>query len=251
MLYRQDNETKAKVINVGETAELRLFLSEIGARLSDVFGADRLLWVEGRTEEICFRSIVEKILKMELLGTEIIGVTHVADLEGRNKKVVLEIYEKLCRGRGLLPPALGFCFDREKLSQTEMEDLTRDSNGLIQFIPRRMYENYLLDPKAIAAILTESDKNRGASVTEQEVGGWLDKNKLNNSYISPPEHNEWLKKVDAAKLLKDLFNDLTETRVCFDKLKHGQKLTDWIIQNSPSDFEELGATLKTALQKAA
>src|SRR6185369_12386335 len=54
MLHRDDNETKVKTIDANETTDLKLFLSEIGARLSDVFGADKILWVEGRTEEICF-----------------------------------------------------------------------------------------------------------------------------------------------------------------------------------------------------
>jgi ABC-type branched-subunit amino acid transport system ATPase component len=249
MLYRQDNETKAKTIDVNETADLRLFLSEIGARLSDVFGADKILWVEGRTEEICFKRIATQYLKIELLATEIIGVTHVGDLEGRHKKVIFEIYQKLCEGRGLLPPALGFCFDREKLSQADMEELTKDSNGLIQFIPRRMYENYLLNPKGIAAILNEVDAGKGTDVTEEQANEWLTKNRLSPNYIHSSDHNEWLKKVDAAKLLNGLFNDLTETRVRYDKLKHGEKLTDWIIQNSPADFDELSAFLKNVLRK--
>jgi hypothetical protein len=249
MLYRQDNETKAKMIAMSETAELRLFLSEIGARLSDVFGADRILWVEGRTEEICFLRIAEQLLKIELLATEIIGVTRVGDLEGRHKKVVLEIYEKLCKGRGLLPPAVGFCFDRERLSQTEMDEFTKNSNGLIQFIPRRMYENYLLNSKAIVSVLNEVDTGKIADMTEEMIKEWLQINRFSQNYILSSDHDDWPKKVDAAKLLNGLFNDLTATRVCYDKLKHGIKLTDWIIKNSPTDFEELNSFLKNALQK--
>jgi len=45
-----------------------------------------------------------------------------------------------------------------------------------------------------------------------------------------------------------LFNDLSETRVSFDKVKHGVKLTGWIIQNSPSDLDELATFLKGILQ---
>lgn len=248
MLYRKDSETKAKTIDMGETAELRLFLYEIGARLSDVFGADKILWVEGRTEELCFPRIVEQLVKMELLATEIIGVTHVGDLEGRHKKVVFEIYQKLCEGRGLLPPALGFCFDQEKLSPQEMEDLGKDSNGLIQFIPRRMYENYLLNPKGIAAILNEADTGKSAEATAETINEWLDQNRLSPKYIRASDNEEWLKRVDAANLLNDLFNGLTEARVRYDKIKHGLKLTDWIIANAPADFDELRDFLKRALK---
>src|SRR5262249_41797846 len=162
-------ETKAETIDVQETDELRLFLSEIGARLSDVFGADRILWVEGKTEEVCFPRILTEIGKVELMGTEIIGVTHVGDLEGRHKDVVWEIYQKLCKGKGLLPPSVGFCFDREGRTEKERAELTKDSGGLIQFIPRRMYENYLLNASAIASVLTAADTGRQAPIAEKDV----------------------------------------------------------------------------------
>jgi len=32
-------------------------LAETWARLSDVFGSDNILWVEGRTEEMCYKKI--------------------------------------------------------------------------------------------------------------------------------------------------------------------------------------------------
>ena len=54
--------------------------------------------------------------------------------------------------------------------------------------------------------------------------------------------------MDAAKLLDALFAGLTEARVCFDKLNHGAKLTDWIIENSPADYDELKDFLDKALK---
>jgi len=250
ILLRLDaGQTKAEAIDVNETSELRLFLSEIGARLSDVFGADQILWVEGRTEEICLRRVVERISKKELLGVEIIGVTHVGELEGKHAKTVLEIYDRLCKGRGLLPPAIGFCFDREGRTADERKRLTQNSNGMIQFIPRRMYENYLLNPKAIASVLTESDSTRGRPIVEQEISEWLQKKGRSRAYLPAKQAGDWNVLVDAAKLLNDLFNEITETRVCYDKIKHGLKLTDWLIQNSPGDLKELAEFLTGILSK--
>lgn len=129
-----------------------------------------------------------------------------------------------------------------------MAQLAKDSNGLIQFTPRRMYENYLLNPKAIATLLNESDITKSANVSELQVDEWLKQNCLSKKYINESDQEDWHKKVDAAKLLNDLFNTMTETRVCYDKIKHGVKLTDWIIQNSPTDFDELGTFLRRTLQ---
>jgi len=247
MLRRDGNETKPEVLDFSETREVRIFLSEVGARLSDVFGADNILWVEGQTEEVCFPRIVEGILEQELLGTEIIGVKQVGDLEGRHAKTILEIYQRLCKGRGLLPPALAFSFDREERTESELKQLAKDSNGLIQFIPRRTYENFLLNPKAIAVVLSEADKEHGAGVDEAAVAKWIEEHGKNKEYFNS-SLGDWLVAVHGAKLLGDIFEKLTDARVVYDKVKHGAKLTDWIIQNAPSDLSELAAYLKALLK---
>jgi hypothetical protein len=51
-----------------------------------------------------------------------------------------------------------------------------------------------------------------------------------------------------AKLLSDLFSSLSGARVVYDKLKHGTKRNDWIIQNAPADLKEL-ADYSNALLK--
>ncbi len=48
LLLRKDGfETSIERMDISVAQNLRVFLSEIGARLSDVFGADNILWVEG------------------------------------------------------------------------------------------------------------------------------------------------------------------------------------------------------------
>jgi len=47
-------ETKVEQVRSDDRKALQFVLAEIGAHLSDVFGADDVLWVEGTTEEICF-----------------------------------------------------------------------------------------------------------------------------------------------------------------------------------------------------
>jgi len=70
LLVRKDGtESAIQPIDVEETASLRLFLSEIGARLSDVFGADSILWVEGATEESCFPLILARLGTRSPMGT--------------------------------------------------------------------------------------------------------------------------------------------------------------------------------------
>lgn len=247
LLRREGNETKSEVLNIQEASELRLFLHEIGARLSDVFGADNILWVEGRAEEVCLHTVVEKVMKKELLGTEIIGVLPIGELEERDKDTVLKIHRQLAKGRGLLPPAKALVFDREGRLNKVMDEVERETGGLVRFIPRKKFDCYLLNPKAITAVLNEADKDRPEPLTEKEVEDSL-KSKAKKFGYSLAE-KDWSTKVEGARLLNEMFSELTKARVTYDRVKHGAKLTEWIAANSPADFDELANFLRPILEK--
>ncbi len=245
----EESETQLKSLDVSENEDLRISLAEVGARLSDVFGADDILWVEGRTEEICFPKILEEIAEQPLLGTEILGVEHTGDFEGRHAKTIFDIYDKLSTGRGLLPPAVGFIFDREGRSKQDRDDLTRKSKGSVQFTARRMYENYLLNRDAIVTLINRDDELRDEPVTADEVKDWIEQHgsEFTNQNFEFSS-DEWIREVHAANLLDELFIDLTETRVQFDKVHHSTALTKWLIEHSAEDLQEIADMLVEAIR---
>jgi hypothetical protein len=104
MVRATDGESVLDVMDPSNTKHLQSYLSEIGARLSDVFGADNILWVEGQTEEACFPLILEKIAERSLMGTVVVGIRQTSDLQGRDKKKVLEMYRRLSEGKLFCPP---------------------------------------------------------------------------------------------------------------------------------------------------
>src|SRR5439155_860135 len=148
-----------------------------------------------------------------------------------------------------LAPALGFCFDREGRTETERKELITKSNGLIRFIPRRMYENYLLNAKAIAHILNRADLECMKPVAEQEVEEWLISNGPSEANMRPSKGSDWKRDSNAARLLRDLFNALSDARVCFEKTRHGIQLTEWIVENSPEDLHELSNFLEDIISE--
>jgi hypothetical protein len=77
------------------------------------------------------------------IGTVIKGVKATGDLIGKHANLVFDLYNTLTTSSSLLPPAIGSVFDDEGRSQSEKKDLLRRSKGLLQFLPRRMYENFL------------------------------------------------------------------------------------------------------------
>jgi energy-coupling factor transporter ATP-binding protein EcfA2 len=89
----EKGETTLEQLDAKLEKGIRSIMAELGIRLSDVFGADNILWVEGRTEEECFPIIVETILRRRMMGTVILGVKQTGDLEGRDPKRVFKSIE--------------------------------------------------------------------------------------------------------------------------------------------------------------
>lgn len=257
LVRKEDEESVVEQLDVSETRDQTRFLREVGASLSDVFGADDILWVEGTTEEECFPLILSEVAGRPLLGTKIVGVLSTGDLEGRRSRDVYRIYNKLSESGGLLPPAVGFIFDKEERTEKDCQDLYRESGGLVAFLPRKMYENYLLNPSAIAEVVSEADSSRDNEVTAEEVEQWIEEHGRGERYSAqaPDERlmddPSWLVEVDSAKLLKDLFDDLSESRISYDKVAHGLALTQWLCQKEPEDLREVVSLIEETLERGS
>jgi len=254
-LRYEDSETKASVIDSSISTQLRSLLAEVGISLSDVFGADNILWVEGPTEERCFPLILKNVAQQPLRGTQILALKNTGDLEGKRAHIIFDIYDKLSGGNSLFPPAIGFIFDREKRSEQEIKDLQKRSQNPVKFLPRRMYENYLLYPEAIATVINGERKYSEQPLTSTEIQEWLDRTKLQGSFL--PKHiqkaglsdSEWSCNVDGANLLKSLFSELSETRVEFSKNKHSFLITKWLVENNPDCLSDVAEFLQDVLNR--
>jgi hypothetical protein len=232
------DESVIDTLNGRDVKDTQRLLKELGARLSDVFGADNVIWVEGPTEEICFPLVLKAFGHALGAGTAVVSIIAPDDLAGKRARHSLawEIYERLTAGTALIPPALAFSLDRENRSLRDIEDLTRRSKGRAHFLPRRTYENFLLDVAAIRAILN----NCGIAATTESVDAWIRENGKQRKYFDDAEVAEaakadekiWLKAVDAPELLTDLFWDLSsEAPLAYDKLAHSVALTEWLLEH--------------------
>jgi hypothetical protein len=138
-LSYEKNETRALTISAKDIKEQRLLLAELGVSLSDVFGADDILWVEGPTEEKCFSHILEKVDPQLLTVTKIISVNSTGDLLRKTKvhlaHVMFDLYSRISGGKNLYPPAVGFVFDKERLSEADIEDLQRGNFSDLEIVP--------------------------------------------------------------------------------------------------------------------
>lgn len=244
--------SNVKKIDRQEFGTTRLALLEVGAALSDVFGADAILWVEGPTEERCFPKIIERFKIDVPAGTTVLAVRNVGDLEGGrpSARSLWAIYNRLSGATALTPPAIAFSLDRETRNQTEMDDLKKESKGLVRFIPRRTYENYLLNPNAIAAMLNSELPTFQSNPLEYDcVSAWISEHGSEKKYfknVTPIASNQpdWVCTVDAPKLLQALVSELSGAKEEYNKIRHSIALTDWILANAPDDLSGLADYLR-------
>ena len=218
MVRSEGAESSLRAIDPGSTKDLQAYLSDLGARLSDVFGADNILWVEGRTEETCFPRILRVLGKRPLMGTAILGIIQTGDLQGRDKGRILEIYRRLSGPSTLMPPALGFCLDSECMSDNDKQDLRRASQGLVHFLPRRMYENFLLNPQAVAAVVNRIENFRRPPAREDEVAVLLAAKRAERRFYCRAAEQipvDWISHIDGARVLGEIFAELSENQVAF------------------------------------
>ncbi|MEQ9481782.1 AAA family ATPase [Coleofasciculus sp. F4-SAH-05] len=266
-LRYEEGESKAEVMNLDDIKEQRSLLTDLGVRLSDIFGMDNILWVEGETEENCFPMILEKLAKISSLRElQILRVRKVGDFQQKSTKAtetIFYIYERLSSRISLFPDQMRFVFDRENRSNAEIAKLERERPNLF-FLPRCMYENYLLHPQAITSIINDEYEEYlppedvdAAKVTELDVEQILMDKKSKKRYFDSKEFQEeklkdsdWVNQnINAAKLLKDLFSELSENRIEFRKTRHSLKLTEWLFEHKPDKMTELAEFLQKVIDR--
>jgi hypothetical protein len=133
--------------------------------------------------------------------------------------------------------------------ENKMADIKRGNHPRVEFTKRRMFENYLLSPRAIAAILRITDCEPPINVSPEAVQAEIDVLRAQAEMYEPsknvPAGVEWENEIDAGRLLAKLFAKFTDTKVHYRKPVHGLQLTEWICINEPDRFGDLITTLKT------
>jgi predicted ATPase len=255
VVQKRDGRSRIQSIERKELVNRRAVLTELGTSIADVFGAEGVIWVEGKTEEICYPRIFEKLSPAgDYTSVVIKGVLSTGDFEGKkDPERVVQIYGKLSGGDGLLPPAIGFIFDDEGRTNQQKDDLKKLaydkelSHDRLYFTSRRLFENYLLSPAALAKVLVDA----GARVTAESVNSWLLANFEKPKYRlgEKPNEENWQASVHGAKLLNDLFSELSEQKVAFDKIQHSVALADWLLEHEPDAFRDIADSIRSVVEK--
>lgn len=230
-------------------------LADIGVRLGDVFGYDRVLWVEGETEERSFKKILEHFEPgLCASGLAINRVFATGDVDKTRGSRVLHVYKSLAGSGGLLPPMVKIVVDLEDRSAQACQELKRQSEGMIEFLPVPLVENYVLHPAALQHLIEKEltdlvdPDNRPQFPTVQEISALLDaaleKAKTNQRYQKQTVQGDIKGWVHGAKIIEDL---LSHHHVNYYKPEHFRILCSYLLQHEPEEIRPLFEFLKRVL----
>lgn len=219
--------TTVKQVGQKELHVLRSDLAEIGIHMSDLHAKDRVLWVEGQTEELVMPDILRWACSEIAAGTSVLRVENTGTFSKRSipPEEVVKIYERLSTASALVPPMVCVLLDGESRDKALRGKIEASSDGKLRFLNRRMLENYLLHPSAIAATL----KNLGVKTNPIDVRNLLPNVDSDLDYSD----------VNGASILENIFSTLSRTTHEFKKTRDVPTLVAWILENDPEFLDPL------------
>lgn len=240
---RSGFESSAKVIDRDDMDALRVAVRSVGIGMIDVLGFDRVVWVEGPTEESVFPMMIRAAGNERPAELSFAAVASTGDFSrrGSSRKAVIDLYDSITRSVAPLTQGWSFALDRETLSESAVHAIEQKTDGRLLLLPRRCIECYAICPSAIASVIT-AELGPSAGVSADLVEGAISNLAPLKQYggISfwngDLENLEWLIRVDGAALLRDVFRRVTDDALAFRKTQHTPKL---IAEVPPARLAEL------------
>ncbi|MFJ5772483.1 ATP-dependent nuclease [Psychrobacillus sp. NPDC093180] len=214
-------------------------LSDIGLNNSDFALADRVVFVEGETEEAVIPLILEhfgfkqigynyRILKMNGTGNEFSKKSAMT----RNK----EKLDLVLGGINKSPIPYRILIDSDEKPEGKILEIKEKYGDNVVILERREIENYFLDcPKELSMIINNEASN---NTNYEDIEHFINQTFLDtdNKKIFPREKINPFKNSVGSEILEQLFSNYGLT---YHKIIHGTQLTKMILADQPEKLEFL------------
>ncbi len=211
LVTKEKKATKIESVNFGNNQNLKDILSELGVRMSDVFFADSLLFVEGSTEKEIIPLIAEK-LKIDLnqRGIEIIA------MRGKDTgKYHIKMWSHIAKNTQL---PVFYLFDGDatkEIKEAQEEGFLTDENHYLMEVDdiEDLYPEDILR-KAIKSTITsiEIEKEDLSPPRKEKLNKIFKENKINDWKVSLG------KRVISEMTEEQIKDTMNEIKEVFDKL---------------------------------
>ena len=238
---RKEKRSTVHAINTKDSKAIGNTLRSLGLRLSDFLGIDAIIWVEGTTEKRCFPLILE-ILGFQLGGVRFIPIAEIGDPTGKSAMKFMNLLEQVSHDIGLLPREVICVCDGDKADGLVNADTGRDV--LTETLPRQNYESYFLDFPHVLDEIMERDSTCDSKFRRgMKARDWIMARRNGQDL----DDIEWLKTVNGAQLLDEMFNDLAGFSYEPYKVAYGEEITEKIVEQEQGHFQDIVEIIEPVL----
>lgn len=214
-------------------------LSDIGVNNSDYALSDKVIFVEGQTEELVIPMILShfglkqigynyRVLNMKGTGNYFTKNSSMREYKGKLDLILSGISES--------PIPYKIIIDADNKTDEKLLTLRESYGDSIIILGRREYENYFLDCyHELSEII-----NRNSSIAAADPD--LIKSKIDHLLLSIDD-NKLFPKKGSTNVLKDVVGSEVLERLFesyslhYNKIVHGMELTELVLNNTPGKLE--------------
>jgi energy-coupling factor transporter ATP-binding protein EcfA2 len=223
-------------------------LSELGVTAADLWGHDRVLWVEGPSEVAILEMLAGGEARAEAAGLLIRrmpgSASRFSSSSPKQAEATYAFCSEVVEAVSPLPVTMRFLFDRDEKTPEMLQTIQERSRGQALFLDVREVENFFLDVE----LLTEELAERCRALERDEPPREVVEKKLNELLGNvadrelfpggPPSTGaDQAVDVRGSKVLESLYWEFTCSE--YDKVKDGEALAKRAAQSRPRLLRDL------------
>lgn len=243
---RTGGESKLKSFESGAISTVRGVLEDLGVSLSDVFGIDAIIWVEGETERDAFPLVLEAFGVEMLRGAAFVPM-RASELSAKRRiaEISADLHNRLTTASAIMPTFLSFAFDGELRNEAERSRIQDTLGGRARFLPVRMLENYLFHAEAISkAIRMENVQSRVTTADVSELLTSAHGFQESDGVLTHPD----IATIDGYAVLKDVF--WAKGTISYSKTRDSVRLIEILLEDDKSVLAELASYIQSLIPAA-
>lgn len=226
---------EAGVSKFAEFNEIQDILEDIGINNSDLAFSDKVLFVEGKTEEHVIPMILSNF------GMRQIGYNYrVLDMNGTsnrfNNKGAMADYRKnldlILNGISNSPIPYKILIDKDERQQATIDFIKEKYEDKVLILERREFENYFLDCYEEISITINKSLNSQVVTPEQIMRTIESILSVKDFKVFPRGCNNPMADAIGSEVLDRLFREYNVS-IGYDKVKHGIEIVTNILKNNP------------------
>lgn len=254
-IQRQRGESTARPVLTNETKALEPIFRDLGVENSDWTSTDAMIFVEGPSDKVLYRRLLQKIgYEKSLTNVVFVPIGGTGTIRSRQRDFFFRLCSMILEGVSKLPISYFCVFDRHEKDDQEITKLQERHREKVKLLSRYEIENFLLEPSAICKAIREevetyckdqTEKERIVSNLQPSIIGDMFEDKKNNPKFYPDRHPDpesWEVCIRGSSLMDEIY---ARWQVPYQKTTSGPRIVKYLSEQHTSSIrEELRSTFE-------